>query len=151
MPFEIEEHAVDESALAKAAALFRRSVPKIVALFEQARLGKAVDTVGCAALVDESRCCATPARSLAWCGSTSPGRSGDEVPDVSQGPILAPGEDFEAIARRVGDGGRAGDLAAKRVPVGPIGVCRIGRRREQQIGVCRIGRRRKQQTHGPES
>lgn len=53
MPFEIEEHAVDESALAKAASLFRRSVPTIAALFEQARLGKAVDTVGCAALVDE--------------------------------------------------------------------------------------------------
>jgi HD-GYP domain-containing protein (c-di-GMP phosphodiesterase class II) len=53
MPFEIEEQVADESALAKAASLYRRSVPKIAALFEQARLGKAIDALGCEALVDE--------------------------------------------------------------------------------------------------
>jgi len=53
MPFELDEVETAEAALAKAAALYRRSVPKIALLFGEARMGKAVDTAGCEALVDE--------------------------------------------------------------------------------------------------
>ncbi len=42
-----------EAALGQAAALCRRSLPKIAALFGEARLGKAVDTAACGTLVDE--------------------------------------------------------------------------------------------------
>jgi HD-GYP domain-containing protein (c-di-GMP phosphodiesterase class II) len=40
-------------AVAKAAALYRRSVPKIASLFSEARLGRAVDPAECEALVEE--------------------------------------------------------------------------------------------------
>jgi len=53
MPFEMETNDSDEAALAQASALYRRSVPKIAALFGEARLGKAVDATACAALVDD--------------------------------------------------------------------------------------------------
>ena len=53
MPFEIETKASGEAALAQAAALYRRSVPRITALFGEARLGKAIDPAVCAGLVDE--------------------------------------------------------------------------------------------------
>jgi HD-GYP domain-containing protein (c-di-GMP phosphodiesterase class II) len=43
----------NEQALASAANLYRRSVPKIASLFEEARLGNAVDAAGCGELVDE--------------------------------------------------------------------------------------------------
>lgn len=41
------------NALAEAESLFRRSVPKVEALFAQVRLGKVADTSGCGPLVDE--------------------------------------------------------------------------------------------------
>jgi len=53
MPFEIEETQSDEAALAAAAALYRRSVPKIALLFGEARLGRAIDAAQCEALVEE--------------------------------------------------------------------------------------------------
>jgi HD-GYP domain-containing protein (c-di-GMP phosphodiesterase class II) len=42
-----------EQALASAANLYRRSVPKIASLFEEARMGHAVDAAGCVEMVDE--------------------------------------------------------------------------------------------------
>ncbi|HJV95300.1 MAG TPA: HD-GYP domain-containing protein [Albitalea sp.] len=53
MPFELDEAESSEAALANAAALYRRSVPKIASLFGEARLGHAVDAASCEALVDE--------------------------------------------------------------------------------------------------
>jgi HD-GYP domain-containing protein (c-di-GMP phosphodiesterase class II) len=52
MPFELEEES-GEVALAKAAALYRRSIPKIASMFGEARLGNAINTAECEALVDE--------------------------------------------------------------------------------------------------
>ncbi len=42
-----------EAAVAQAAELYRRSVPKIASMFSQARLGKAVDSAECEPLVEE--------------------------------------------------------------------------------------------------
>ena len=42
-----------EAAVAEAAELYRRSVPKIASMFGQARLGKAVDSAECEPLVEE--------------------------------------------------------------------------------------------------
>lgn len=42
-----------EAAVAQAAELYRRSVPKIASMFGQARLGKAVDSAECEPLVEE--------------------------------------------------------------------------------------------------
>ena len=53
MPLELEPHETGPGAIDRAAALYKRSVPKITALFGEARLGKAVDIDGCAALVEE--------------------------------------------------------------------------------------------------
>jgi HD-GYP domain-containing protein (c-di-GMP phosphodiesterase class II) len=53
MPFEQFEDMSGEAAMAQAAALYRRSVPKIANLFGEARLGKAVSAAECEALVDE--------------------------------------------------------------------------------------------------
>ncbi|WP_349745293.1 HD-GYP domain-containing protein [Roseateles cavernae] len=53
MPMELDVIETGEAALAKAAALYRRSVPKITALFGEARLGKAISIEQCGALVDE--------------------------------------------------------------------------------------------------
>jgi HD-GYP domain-containing protein (c-di-GMP phosphodiesterase class II) len=52
-PFEPDEMPTGEAALAKAAELYRRSVPQIASLFGEARLGKAIDAGRCEALVDE--------------------------------------------------------------------------------------------------
>lgn len=53
MPFELDEPISGDAAFAKAAALYRSSVPKISSMFGEARLGKAVDAAQCEALVDE--------------------------------------------------------------------------------------------------
>jgi HD-GYP domain-containing protein (c-di-GMP phosphodiesterase class II) len=53
MPFEQFEDMSGEAVMAQAAALYRRSVPKIANLFGEARLGKAVSAEECEALVDE--------------------------------------------------------------------------------------------------
>lgn len=53
MPLPIEEEQTGEVALAQAAALYRRSVPKIASLFGEARLGRAIDARECESLVDE--------------------------------------------------------------------------------------------------
>ena len=53
MPFALEEPQSGEAVLAEAAALYRRSIPKITSLFGEARLGRAVDAAEAAALVDE--------------------------------------------------------------------------------------------------
>jgi len=53
MPFELERPEGREASLAKATALYRRSVPQIAALFGEARLGRVVDAGRCDALVDE--------------------------------------------------------------------------------------------------
>jgi len=42
-----------QDAMGKAAALVRRSVPQIASLFNEARMGRALDVGGCGALVDE--------------------------------------------------------------------------------------------------
>jgi HD-GYP domain-containing protein (c-di-GMP phosphodiesterase class II) len=42
-----------QDAMGKAAALVRHSVPKIASLFNEARMGRALDVGGCGALVDE--------------------------------------------------------------------------------------------------
>src|SRR5664279_52933 len=49
----IVEGPLGEAAIAKAASLYKRSVPRITALFAEARMGKAVDARGCVTLVDE--------------------------------------------------------------------------------------------------
>lgn len=53
MPFELDEPLSGDAAFAKAAALYRSSVPKISSMFNEARLGKAVSAAQCEALVDE--------------------------------------------------------------------------------------------------
>jgi HD-GYP domain-containing protein (c-di-GMP phosphodiesterase class II) len=53
MPFEAEDTRSNEAALLEAAALYRRSVPKISSMFAEARLGRAVDASKCEELVDE--------------------------------------------------------------------------------------------------
>jgi putative nucleotidyltransferase with HDIG domain len=53
MPFALDEAEHGEQALAKAAALYRRSVPKIASMFGEARLGKAIDAGQCEELVEE--------------------------------------------------------------------------------------------------
>jgi len=53
MPFALDEPQTGEQALAQAAALYRRSVPKIASMFGEARLGKAIDAGQCEELVEE--------------------------------------------------------------------------------------------------
>lgn len=53
LPFELDMEDTSDATLARAAALYRRSVPQIAALFSQARLGKAVNAASCETLVDE--------------------------------------------------------------------------------------------------
>jgi HD-GYP domain-containing protein (c-di-GMP phosphodiesterase class II) len=53
VPMALELPESPGEAVAKAAALYRRSVPKIASLFSEARLGRAVDPADCEALVDE--------------------------------------------------------------------------------------------------
>ncbi len=53
MPSLLEPMVESEDAMGKAAALVRRSVPKIASMFGEARLGKAVDVQGCEALVEQ--------------------------------------------------------------------------------------------------
>lgn len=53
MPFELDEPESNEAAIARAAALYRNSVPKMASMFGEARMGKAIDAAGCEALVDE--------------------------------------------------------------------------------------------------
>lgn len=52
MPMEFLED-VGETAVAKAAALYRKSRGQVLSMFTEARLGKAVDPAQCVALVDE--------------------------------------------------------------------------------------------------
>lgn len=52
-PMALDELVTGDAAFAQAAALYRRSVPKITSMFSEARLGKAVNTADCEALVDE--------------------------------------------------------------------------------------------------
>jgi HD-GYP domain-containing protein (c-di-GMP phosphodiesterase class II) len=52
-PVEARDAQTPGEAVAKAAALYRRSVPKIASLFSEARLGRAVDPAECEALVEE--------------------------------------------------------------------------------------------------
>jgi HD-GYP domain-containing protein (c-di-GMP phosphodiesterase class II) len=53
MPFELDEPVSGDAAFAKAAALYRASVPKISSMFNEARLGKAVSAAQCEDLVDD--------------------------------------------------------------------------------------------------
>jgi HD-GYP domain-containing protein (c-di-GMP phosphodiesterase class II) len=53
MPMPLNTAESTQAALAKATALYRRSVPRIASLFSEARLGRAVDAANCAPLVDE--------------------------------------------------------------------------------------------------
>jgi len=53
MPMEFDALDSGDAAMAKAAALYRRSVPKIASMFGEARLGKAIDAGQCEELVDE--------------------------------------------------------------------------------------------------
>jgi putative nucleotidyltransferase with HDIG domain len=53
MPMEFDALDSGDAAMAKAAALYRRSVPKIASMFGEARLGKAIDAGQCEELVEE--------------------------------------------------------------------------------------------------
>jgi putative nucleotidyltransferase with HDIG domain len=53
MPMVFDTAADSEAGLARAAALYRRSIPKIATLFTEARLGGLVDVQGCESLVAE--------------------------------------------------------------------------------------------------
>lgn len=53
MPFELDEEDIGESAVAKAAALYRQSRGQVLNMFAEARLGKAVDADSCVELVDQ--------------------------------------------------------------------------------------------------
>jgi HD-GYP domain-containing protein (c-di-GMP phosphodiesterase class II) len=53
IPSPLEPVLASENAMDKAARLIRRSVPRISAMFGEARLGKAIDMKGCETLVEE--------------------------------------------------------------------------------------------------
>ena len=52
MPMAFDDLGTGDAAMAKAAALYRRSVPKIASMFGEARLGKAIDAGQCEELVE---------------------------------------------------------------------------------------------------
>ena len=53
MPLPLDTAESTQAALAKATALYRRSVPRIASLFSEARLGRAVNAASCTPLVEE--------------------------------------------------------------------------------------------------